>query len=144
MKNTKKMESLMNVMESLKENESSNLRIEVLDILTNHIEDYETFEEVRGFMEDLRCYGCTSGMIGELIYYSDTKKFFIENMDEIQDYVNTLIQEHVYSINELDINEISWIVFESISNEFFYTIEDEMDNIEAEEDEEDEEDEEEL
>lgn len=137
MKNTKKMESLMNVVESLKENESSNLRIEVLDILTNHIEDYETFEEVRGFMEDLRSYGCTSGMIGELIYYSDTKKFFIDNLDEIQDYVNTLIQEHVYSINELDINEISWVVFESISNEFFYTIEDEMDNIEVEEDEED-------
>lgn len=139
MKNTKKMESLMNVMESLKENESSNLRIEVLDILINHIEDYETFDEVRGFMEDLRSYGCTSGMIGELIYYSDTKKFFIDNLDEIQDYVNTLIQEHVYSINELDINEIVWVVFEAIANEFFYTIDDEMDNIEVEEDEEDEE-----
>lgn len=138
MKNTKKMESLMNVMESLKENESD-LRSEVLDILVNHIEDCESFEEVRGFMEDLRQYGCSSGMIGELLYYSDTKKFFIENMDEIQDHVNTLVQEHVYSINELDINEIVWVVFESISNEFFYTIEDEMDNIEAEEDEEDEE-----
>lgn len=139
MKNTKKMESLMNVMESLKENESSNLRIEVLDILVNHIEDYESFEEVKGFMEDLRQYGCSSGMIGELIYYSDTKEFFIDNLDEIQDYVNTLVQEHIYSINELDINEISWVVFESIANEFFYTIEDEMDNIEVEEDEEDEE-----
>lgn len=140
MKNTKKMESLMNVMESLKENESSNLRNEVLDILINHIEDCEDFDEVRGFMEDLRCYGCSSGMIGELIYYFDTKEFFIKNMDEIQDHVNQLIQEGIYSINELDINEIVWIVFESISNEFFYTIEDEMDNIEAEEDEEDEED----
>lgn len=139
MKNTKKMESLMNVMESLKENESSNLRVEVLDILVNHIEDYESFEEVKGFMEDLRQYGCSSGMIGELIYYSDTKEFFIDNLDEIQDYVNTLVQEHIYSINELDINEISWVVFESIANEFFYTIEDEMDNIEVEEDEEDEE-----
>lgn len=139
MKNTKKMESLMNVMESLKESESSNLRSEVLDILVNHIEDCEDFGEVRGFMEDLRCYGCSSGMIGELIYYSDTKKFFIDNMEEIQEYVNQLIQEHVYSINELDINEISWIVFEAIANEFFYIIDDEMDNIEAEEDEEDEE-----
>lgn len=136
MKNTKKMESLMNVMESLKQEESSNLRSEVLDILVNHIEEYESFEEVRGFMEDLRQYGCSSGMIGEMIYFSDTKKFFIENIDEIQDYVNTLVQEHVYSINELDINEISWIVFEAIANEFFYTIEDEMDNIEVEEDEE--------
>lgn len=136
MKNTKKMESLMNVMESLKENESSNLRSEVLDILVDHIEDYESFEEVKGFMEDLRQYGCSSGMIGELIYYSDTKEFFIDNLDEIQDYVNTLVQEHIYSINELDINEISWVVFESIANELFYTIEDEMDNIEVEEDEE--------
>lgn len=135
MKNTKKMESLMNVMESLKENESD-LRSEVLDILINHIEDCESFEEVRGFMEDLRQYGCSSGMIGELLYYSDTKKFFIDNLDEIQDYVNTLIQEHVYSINELDINEIVWVVFEAIANEFFYTIDDEMDNIEVEEDEE--------
>lgn len=140
MKNIEKMESLMNVMESLKENESSNLRDEVLDILINHIEECENFEEVRGFMEDLRCYGCTSGMIGELIYYEDTKKFFIENIDEIQDYVNELMLEHVYSINELDINEISWIVFENIANEYFYTIDDELDNIEAEEDEEDEED----
>lgn len=141
MKNTKKMESLMNVMESLKENESSNLRSEVLDILVDHIEDYESFEEVKGFMEDLRQYGCSSGMIGELIYYSDTKEFFIDNLDEIQDYVNTLVQEHIYSINELDINEISWVVFESIANEFFYTIEDEMDNIEVEEDEEEDDDE---
>lgn len=137
MKNTKKMESLMNVMESLKENESSNLRVEVLDILVNHIEDCENFEEVRGFMEDLRSYGCSSGMIGELIYYEDTKKFFIDNIDEIQDYVNELIQEGIYSINELDYNEISWLVFESIANEFFYTINDEIDNIEVEEDEED-------
>ena len=132
MKNTKKMEMLLNVMESLKEN-ASDLRSEVLDILENHIEDCENFEEVRGFMEDLRSDGCVSGMIGELIYYSDTKKFFIENIDEIQDYVNELMLEHVYSINELDINEISWIVFESIANEYFYTIDDEMDNIEAEE-----------
>lgn len=136
MKNTKKMEMLLDVMGSLKENASSNLRNEVLDILVNHIDECEDFEEVRGFMEDLRSYGCISGMIGELIYYEDTKKFFIENIDEIQDYVNELMLEHVYSINELDINEISWIVFENIANEYFYTIDDEMDNIEAEEDEE--------
>lgn len=134
---TNKMEMLLNVMEGLKENENS-LRSEVLDILVNHIEDCENFEDVRGFMEDLRSNGCVSGMIGELTYYSDTKKFFIENLDEIQDYVNDLILEHVYNIYDFDYNEIVWVVFEAIANEYFYTIEDEMDNIEAnEEDEED-------
>lgn len=134
MKNNEKMEMLLDGIESMEI--KSNLKNEVLDIVINHIEDCENFEEVRNFMKDLRCYGCSSGMIGELIYYEDTKKFFIENIDEIQDYINQLIQEHVYSINELDINELSWIVFENIANEYFYTIDDEMDNIEAEEDEE--------
>ena len=136
MKNTKKMEMLLNVMEDLKIGDN-NLKCEVLDILVNHIKDYENFEEVRNFMEDLRAYGCVSGMIGELTYYNDTKKFFINNLDEIQDYLNDLIQERLYSINEFDYNEIVWVVFETIANEYFYTIEDEMDNIEAEEDEED-------
>lgn len=138
MKNIEKMESLLNVMEGLKE-DASNLRLEVLEILENHIEDCENFEEVKNFMEDLRANGCVSGMIGELIYYSDTKKFFIENLDEIQDYLNDLILEHVYSIDEFDYNEIVWVVFEAIANEYFYTIEDEMDNIEVEANEEDEE-----
>ena len=138
MKNIEKMEMLLNVMEGLKEDATS-LRHEVLDILVNHIEDCENFEDVKKFMEDLRSYGCVSGMIGELVYYSDTRNFFIENLDEIQDYLNDLIQEHVYSIGEFDYNEIVWVVFEAIANEYFYTIEDEMDNIEAQEDEEDEE-----
>ena len=136
MKKITKMEMLLNVIESLKVGDN-NLRCEVLDILVNHIEDCENFEEVRNFMEDLRAYGCVSGMIGELVYYNDTKKFFINNLDEIQDYLNDLIQERLYSINKFDYNEIVWVVFETIANEYFYTIEDEMDNIEAEEDEED-------
>ena len=135
MKNTK-MKMLLNVIESLKVGDN-NLKCEVLDILVNHIEDCENFEEVRNFMEDLRAYGCVSSIIGELIYYNDTKKFFINNLDEIQDYLNDLIQEHLYSINKFDYNEIVWVVFETIANEYFYTIEDEMDNIEAEKDEED-------
>ena len=132
MKNIEKMEMLLNVMEGLKE-DASDLKLEVLDILENHIKDCEDFEEVRGFMEDLRTYGCASGMIGELLYCNDTKKFFIYNIDEIQDYVNDLIQEEVYFIGEFDYNEIVWVVFENIANEYFYTIEDELDNIEAEE-----------
>ena len=132
MKNTKKMESLLNVMESLKEN-ASDLKLEVLDILVNHIEDCEDFEEVRNFMEDVRTYGCISGLIPELTYYRDTKKFFIDNLDEIQDYINDLIEEGICSMDEFDYNKMVWIVFESIANEYFYMIEDELDNIEDEE-----------
>ena len=130
MKNTK-MESLLKAIENMRG--KSNLRNDVLDIIINYIEDYENFKDVRSFIEDIRSYGCVNGMSGELIYYDDIKEFYIKNLDEIQDYINELINQGIYSINELHYNEIVWVVFESIANEYFYLIEDEMNNIEDEE-----------
>ena len=98
MKNTK-MESLLKAIENMRG--KSNLRNDVLDIIINYIEDYENFKDVRSFIEDIRSYGCVNGMSGELIYYDDIKKFYIENMDEIQDYINELINQGIYSINEI-------------------------------------------
>lgn len=132
MKNTK-MESLLKAIENMRG--KSNLRNDVLDIIINYIEDYENFKDVRSFIEDIRSYGCVNGMSGELIYYDDIKKFYIENMDEIQDYINELINQGIYSINELHYNEIVWFVFEDIANEYFYFIEDEMNNIETQDEE---------
>lgn len=131
MKNTK-MESLLKAMESLKG--ENNLRDNVLDIIINYIEDYENFKDVRSFIEDIRNYGCISGMSGELIYYNDIKKFYINNLDEIQDYINELIDSGIYSINKLNYNEVVWTTFESIANEYFYIMEDKMDSIEGKED----------
>lgn len=130
MKNTK-MEMLLNAMEELRG--ENNLRDDVLDIIINYIEDYENFEEVRSFIEDIRKYGCINGMSGELIYYDDIKRFFIDNLDDIQDYINELINEGMYSINELNYNELVWTTFENIANEFFYRIEDMMNDIEEDE-----------
>lgn len=44
--------------------------------------DYDTIE---AFFSDLLQHGCQSGMIGSLIYYSDTHKFFDTHYDEIED-----------------------------------------------------------
>ena len=131
MKNIEKMELLLKAIENMKG--ENNLRDNVLDIIINYIEDYENFEDVKSFIEDIRCYGCVNGMSGELIYYDDIKKFYINNLDEIQDYINELINQGIYSINELHYNEIVWATFEGIANEYFYFIENEMDNIEDEE-----------
>ena len=130
MKNTK-MESLLKAIENMRG--KSNLRNDVLDIIINYIEDYENFKDVRSFIEDIRSYGCVNGMSGELIYYDDIKEFYIKNLDEIQDYINELINQGIYSINELHYNEIVWTTFEGIANEYFYLIEDKINNIEDEE-----------
>jgi hypothetical protein len=44
--------------------------------------DYDT---VTGFFNDLLQYGCQSGMIGSLIYYNDTRKFYDTHYDEIEE-----------------------------------------------------------
>ncbi len=43
------------------------------------------YDTVTGFFADLLQYGCQSGMIGSLIYYSDTHKFYDTHYDEIEE-----------------------------------------------------------
>ncbi|OPZ96223.1 MAG: hypothetical protein BWY70_01815 [Bacteroidetes bacterium ADurb.Bin408] len=47
-------------------------------------------------MEDLLQYGCQSGMVADLIYYSDTMKFYKRHREEI----NGLLYEMAESIGE--------------------------------------------
>ena len=38
--------------------------------------DYETDDEIKSFFTDLLAHGCVSGMVGNLIYYTDTHAFY--------------------------------------------------------------------
>jgi uncharacterized Zn finger protein (UPF0148 family) len=49
------------------------------------LDDYKSDEDIKTFFGDLFSYGCASGMIGSLIYYSDTHKFYDEYYDEIEE-----------------------------------------------------------
>ena len=52
-------------------------------------------------MENLQKYGCVSGMIGSLIYYDDTNKFYDEYKEEINDLLSDLIDGTGLSMSEL-------------------------------------------
>ncbi|MFH7018619.1 hypothetical protein [Flavobacterium sp. FlaQc-47] len=41
-------------------------------------------EQLKSFLEDLQNGGCMSGMISEFIYHVDCKKFYIENLDDLE------------------------------------------------------------
>ena len=58
--------------------------------INNHAEDYESGAE--GFLKDLAYGGCQSGMVGSLIYYTDTLKFYKAHKTEILD----LLQEKLF------------------------------------------------
>lgn len=66
------------------------LEKETQDILNGHISDYVSAES---FMQDLFHGGCQSGIIGELIYYSDTLPFLKRHRKEIESMLQEAMQE---------------------------------------------------
>lgn len=71
-------------------------------------------EDIACFFSDLLQHGCISGMVGSLIYYTDTHKFFDTHYDEIE----ALRSEYQDNIGEpLEIknnlkNFLAWFAFE--------------------------------
>jgi len=57
-------------------------------ILSEVSKDY-----TEAFFEDLLTHGCISGMIGDLIYYADTSKFFNKHRDDINSLLSETIDE---------------------------------------------------
>jgi len=53
-------------------------------------------ENAESYLSDVLQHGCQSGIVSDLIYYTDTKKFFIDNMEEIEE----LLSETEDSIGE--------------------------------------------
>ena len=65
-------------LETIRDNEPKTIRAEVaMDMLES--------EDGEMYLRDLLQHGCQSGMVSDLIYYHDTKAFFVEYMDEIEE-----------------------------------------------------------
>ena len=97
----------------------TDLKDNVIDIILNHIDDYEN---PITFLEEVLQYGCSSGIVSELIYYSDTKCFFIKHMEEIFGVYNN-VKENL-SINfEANANNLSWLAFEYMTSIIYNEIE---------------------
>lgn len=77
----------------------NNLKNYVLDYYIDN--NYEGIEELLKDMEDLQQYGCVSGMIGSLIYYDDTNKFFDNYKEEINDLLSDITTGTGLSVEEL-------------------------------------------
>lgn len=60
------------------------LREEVLEI----IKEQGSEEEQKSYMENVMQYGCVSGVVIELIYYTDTEAWFNEFRDDIMELLH--------------------------------------------------------
>ena len=75
--------------------------------LVKHICDYvidrwSDYNDKKGIFTDVLHYGCQSGIVGELIYYSDTVAFYKQYREEINDLLYEIMNETgLYSPTEL-------------------------------------------
>ena len=67
--------------------------------LNGHGADYS--DGWRGAYKDLEYGGCQSGMVGKLIYYTDTVRFYKKHADEIDALLQELLDSTGNSIQEL-------------------------------------------
>jgi len=107
------------------------LEKEVKKICKKYAEDYDSMDN---FISDLNQGGCASGMIGELVYYEDTTKFYDNFETEIwellfkcadKEYTNPMKfiaslseSENVGNMEQLK-NLLVWFTFEETVFQLF-------------------------
>ena len=107
----------------------------VIDHYIDESDNYETPKDLLNSMQELQQFGCSSGMIEELIYYDDTVKFFDKYVYEINDILSKTQEATGYSIEELfgnkfdksdpliknypNKNLLAWFGFEETANNLY-------------------------
>lgn len=99
------------------------LRKEVAEIIVDMLSENADNEEVIGTVEDITTYGCASGIVPALIYYSDTEAFFDRHVDEIFDLYNEAKAEFGEMSMELTRNNLAWFGFEVTAQNILYELE---------------------
>lgn len=51
------------------------------------------YDQFIGYFQDLMKGGCLSGVTNMFMFYDETKKFYIEHMDDLEDFVTDLEEE---------------------------------------------------
>jgi hypothetical protein len=97
---------------------------------------------IDSFFEDLQQNGCISGMIGALIYYADTTKFFETHIEDINQELKDLMweigadsptglfgdkydSEDPLCRDNTNQNLLAWFAFETVADRFCRELEEE-------------------
>lgn len=103
------MNNLKKELRALKhETESELKRAVITDILSQGDN-----KEIQCYIKDTLQYGCISGNVTGLIYYTDTEKFFKKHITEIFELYNELKEETGGDLlKELNSNNLAWFGYE--------------------------------
>ncbi len=104
------------------------------------IDEWENYDDKKNIFTDVLNYGCQSGMVGFLIWYSDTVRFYKQYKSEIDELLyNTMYETGIYSLPELfgkkwdeedplgnsdfNMNLLAWFGFEETLRKIGYKFE---------------------
>lgn len=90
---TSSFDSHAAVVEILKDSCGNKERNFVDDFVEDIAVNMEGYSDAQGFFKDLAYGGCVSGMIGMFIYHSDCKKFYIDHIDDMENFKSELEEE---------------------------------------------------
>ena len=102
------------------------LKREVAEIIVNMLSVDADNEEVMGTVENITTYGCVSGTVPALTYYSDTEAFFDRHSEEIFELIEDMAEEGIIDKKQIELskNNLAWTAFELIA----WEIRDELEN----------------
>jgi len=104
------------------------------------INEWSDYDDKKSIFTDVLYHGCQSGMVGFLIWYSDTVRFYKQYKDEIDEMLYNLMSETgIYSLPELfgkkwdeedplgnsdfNMNLLAWFGFEETLRKIGYNFE---------------------
>ena len=116
---------MLSLMNSIVAN-NEGLRKEVAEIIVNMLSENATNEEVMGTVENITTYGCVSGTVPALTYYSQTEAFFDRHSEEIFELIEDMAEEGIIDKKQIELskNNLAWTAFEILA----WEIRDELEN----------------
>ena len=116
--------TLANIKE-LKRNSSSPLIKRVCNYVINEWSDYS---DKKSIFTDVLYHGCQSGIVGELIYYTDTVRFYKQYKEEINSLLYELFgdkwdKEDPLAQDDFNQNLLAWFGFEETLRNIGYNFE---------------------
>ena len=84
------MKLTLSNIKSIKQNTDNELTKNVCNYVIEHWSDYDNKKSI---FTDVLHYGCQSGIVGSLIYYSDTVKYYKKYQEEINDILYEIMND---------------------------------------------------
>lgn len=111
------------IIEMLQEEKNTSDNKLTIAVINDILDCNETDEEIINYLKDVVNYGCISGIVSSLIYYSDTEKFFNEYSNEILELLDVKKEECEPYEGEFNKNNLSWFAYEEICRQLYFSIE---------------------